>query len=29
MTHTVEVEFKNPSLQLLAGQPAEVTFLKP
>jgi multidrug resistance efflux pump len=29
MTHTVEVEFKNPSLQLLAGQPAEVTFPKP
>ncbi len=29
MTHTVEVEFENPSLQLLAGQPAEVTFLKP
>jgi multidrug resistance efflux pump len=29
MTHTVEVEFKNPSLQLLAGQPAEVMFLKP
>ena len=29
MTHTVEVEFKNPSLLLLAGQPAEVTFLKP
>ncbi len=26
MTHTVEVEFENPTLLLLAGQPAEVRF---
>jgi len=29
MTHTVEVEFDNPTLLLLAGQPTEVTFLAP
>jgi len=29
MTHGVEVEFDNPSFLLLAGQPAEVRFLKP
>jgi multidrug resistance efflux pump len=29
MTHTVEVEFQNLGLLLLAGQPAEVRFLKP
>ena len=27
MTHTVEVQFDNPTLLLLAGQPAEVRFL--
>ena len=29
MTHTVEVEFDNPTLLLMAGQPAEVRFMKP
>jgi len=29
MTHTVEVEFENPALLLLAGQPAEVRFVNP
>ena len=29
MTHVVEVEFDNPTLILLAGQPAEVRFLTP
>ncbi|HYY72990.1 MAG TPA: HlyD family efflux transporter periplasmic adaptor subunit, partial [Candidatus Bathyarchaeia archaeon] len=29
MTHTVEVEFDNPTLLLMAGQPAEVRFRKP
>jgi multidrug resistance efflux pump len=29
MTHTVEVEFDNPTLLLLAGQSAEVRFSKP
>ena len=29
MTHRVEVEFDNPTLLLLAGQPAEVRFLAP
>jgi multidrug resistance efflux pump len=29
MTHLVEVEFDNPTLLLLAGQPAEVRFLTP
>jgi multidrug resistance efflux pump len=29
MTHTVEVEFDNPTLQLLAGQPADVRFVAP
>ena len=29
MTHSVEVEFDNPTLLLLAGQPAEVRFVKP
>jgi hypothetical protein len=29
MTHTVEVEFDNPTLQLLAGQPADVRFVTP
>lgn len=29
MTHTVEVEFDNPTLTLLAGQAAEVRFSKP
>ena len=29
MTHTVEVEFDNPTLLLMAGQPAEVRFTKP
>jgi hypothetical protein len=29
MTHAVEVEFDNPSLLLLAGQPAQVDFKKP
>jgi len=29
MTHSVEVEFENPTLMLLAGQPAEVRFVKP
>jgi len=29
MTHTVEVEFENPTLLLLAGQPAEVRFATP
>jgi HlyD family secretion protein len=29
MTHLVEVEFDNPTLLLLAGQPAEVMFLTP
>ena len=28
MTHSVEVEFDNPTLMLLAGQPAEVRFVK-
>lgn len=28
MTHNVEVEFQNPALLLLAGQPAEVRFVK-
>jgi multidrug resistance efflux pump len=29
MTHVVEVQFANPTLSLLAGQPAEVRFVKP
>jgi multidrug resistance efflux pump len=29
MTHLVEVQFANPTLSLLAGQPAEVRFVKP
>jgi hemolysin D len=29
MTHTVEVQFENPTFLLLAGQPAEVRFGKP
>ena len=29
MMHTVEVQFENPTLTLLAGQPAEVRFRKP
>jgi len=29
MTHIVEVEFDNPTLLLVAGQPAEVRFTKP
>jgi multidrug resistance efflux pump len=29
MTHLVEVEFKNPTQLLLAGQPTEVRFVKP
>jgi multidrug resistance efflux pump len=29
MTHAVEVEFENPVLLLLAGQPAEVRFVNP
>jgi HlyD family secretion protein len=29
MTHLVEVEFDNPSLLLVAGQPAEVRFVRP
>jgi multidrug resistance efflux pump len=29
MTHMVEVEFDNPTLKLLAGQPAEVRFVAP
>lgn len=29
MTHVVEVEFNNPTLLLLAGQPAQVRFLTP
>jgi membrane fusion protein (multidrug efflux system) len=29
MTHAVEVEFENPALLLLAGQPAEVRFVNP
>jgi len=29
MTHTVEVEFDNPTLMLVAGQPAEVRFARP
>jgi multidrug resistance efflux pump len=29
MTHAVEVEFENPTLLLLAGQPAEVRFATP
>jgi multidrug resistance efflux pump len=29
MTHLVEVEFDNPTLLLLAGQPAEVRFVRP
>jgi HlyD family secretion protein len=29
MTHIVEVEFDNPTLLLLAGQPAEVRFVRP
>ncbi len=29
MTHIVEVEFDNPTLLLVAGQPAEVRFMKP
>ena len=29
MTHLVEFEFNNPTLLLLAGQPAEVRFLTP
>jgi HlyD family secretion protein len=28
MTHTVEVQFENPTLLLLAGQPAQIRFLK-
>jgi multidrug resistance efflux pump len=29
MTHIVEVEFDNPALLLVAGQPAEVRFMRP
>jgi multidrug resistance efflux pump len=29
MTHIVEVEFDNPTLLLVAGQPAEVRFIRP
>jgi multidrug resistance efflux pump len=29
MTHLVEVEFDNPTLSLVAGQPAEVRFVRP
>lgn len=29
MTHVVEVEFDNPTVLLVAGQPAEVRFMKP
>jgi membrane fusion protein (multidrug efflux system) len=29
MTHVVEVEFDNPTLLLVAGQPAEVRFVRP
>ncbi|OLB31634.1 MAG: hypothetical protein DMG41_07820 [Acidobacteria bacterium] len=29
MTHIVEVEFDNPTILLVAGQPAEVKFMKP
>jgi multidrug resistance efflux pump len=29
MTHIVEVEFDNPTLLLVAGQPAEVRFMRP
>ena len=29
MTHVVEVEFNNPTLLLVAGQPAEVRFMRP
>jgi multidrug resistance efflux pump len=29
MTHMVEVEFDNPTLLLVAGQPAEVRFVGP
>lgn len=29
MTHLVEIEFKNPTQLLLAGQPTEVRFVKP
>jgi multidrug resistance efflux pump len=29
MTHSVEVEFDNPTLLLVAGQPAEVRFVRP
>lgn len=29
MTHMVEVEFDNPNLLLVAGQPAEVRFMRP
>ena len=29
MTHVVEVEFDNPTLLLMAGQPAEVRFVRP
>ncbi len=29
MTHMVEVEFDNPTLLLVAGQPAEVRFMRP
>jgi hypothetical protein len=28
MTHNVEVEFENPTMLLLAGQPAEIRFVK-
>lgn len=29
MTHTVQVEFDNPTLLLVAGQPAEIRFMRP
>jgi multidrug resistance efflux pump len=29
MTHSVEVEFDNPALLLVAGEPAEVRFVRP
>ncbi len=29
MTHIVEVEFDNPTLLLVTGQPAEVSFVRP
>jgi hypothetical protein len=29
MTHNVEVEFENPTMLLLAGQPSEVRFERP